>query len=317
MDASDVARFVALSLTLAGCGRGNYRGMSDADLNPPDAARDANAQDAFNPIDAFTRRDGAFTASDAFSPTSDAFSLSDAFIQPDAFIRDAFVPPDTYTGADAWSVGSRPLALCNSTSLSGELANFARIGSIGTGPFTFETWLKTVDGSVSIIVGHRDPDAVGFLLGLYGGSPFVQLRSVPNIAVARVVNDDLWHHVAVRRDDVGNLSALVDFTPASLDFAVSSRDIDPVSALLHVGSDSSSSGGSPYLGQLRLLRIWNRRLSDAELTSNARTVLGPTSRLLFELPLDETGITVQETATGVLTRVGETSARVTDCIPPG
>ena len=304
MDASDVARFIALSLTLAGCGRSNYRGMSDADLNPHDVARDANGPDAFNPIDAFTRGD-------------DAFTPNDTFIASDAFSRDAFAPPDIYTGTDAWSVGSRPLALCNSTSLSGELANFDRIGSIGSGPFTFETWLKTVDGAVSIIAGYRDPGAVGFLFGVYVGSPFVQLRGVPNIIVARVVNDDLWHHVAVRRDGAGNLSALVDFTSASLDIVLSTSNIDPVSARLYVGSDSASPGSSPYRGQLRLFRIWNRRLSDAEVMSNARMVLGPTSGLLFELPLDETGTNVQETATGVLTPVGESSPRVTDCIPPG
>ena len=277
--------------------------MSDADLNPHDVARDANGPDAFNPIDAFTRRDDAFTSNDTFIP-------------PDAFSRDAFVPPDIYTGTDAWSVGSRPLALCNSTSLSGELANFDRIGSIGSGPFTFETWLKTVDGAVSIIAGYRDPGAVGFLFGMYGGSPFVQLRSVPNIRVARVVTDDVWHHVVVRRDGAGNLSALVDFTPELLDLMSSIRNIDPVSARLYVGSDSATPGSSPYLGQLRLLRIWNRQLSDAEVMSNARTVLGPTSGLLFELPLDETGTTVQETATGVRTSTSPTSARLTDCIPP-
>ena len=300
MEASDVARFIVLGLTFvsAGCGRSNYgRGDASADVGLDarapvvlvDAASPSDSRDVFTPIDAFTPRD--------------------------VFAPDVFAAPDAFTPRDASTLGSRPLVLCRSTSLNGELANFDRIGSIGTGPFTFETWVKTVDTSVSVMVGYRDPGEIGFLFGMYGGSPFVQLRSVPNITVSRVVNDNIWHHVAIRRDGAGNLSALVDFTNGALDFVVSTRDIDSVSSRLTIGADSATAGESPYVGQLRLVRIWNRRLSDEEVVSYAQTVLGPTTNLLFELPLDDADSNIQETRSGVIVPISETSARPMDCIP--
>lgn len=285
------ARLLIACAFVWGCGRSNYRD------EPDDVGVDAHVPTA----DAFV------------SP--DAFTNPDAFMRPDAFASpDAFVIPDAFTNPDAFAGYPRPLRVCESTSLTGELGSFDPIGHIGTGPFTFETWLKTADTSVSVIVGYRDPGEVGLLFGMYGGSPFVQLRGVPNITVGRVVSDNVWHHVVVRRDTAGHLTALVDLTAASLDYTASLRDIDPVASRLVVGADSASPGSAPYTGQLRLVRIWNRELTDVELRAQAQTVLGPTTNLLFELALDETGTLVEESVRGTTTRISGSSTRTMDCI---
>ena len=151
---------------------------------------------------------------------------------------------------------------------------------------------------------------------MYVTQPFAQLRSVPNIEARQTVNDGVWHHVVIRRDGAANLSALVDFTSVAMNAATSPRDIDSVSSRLYIGSDSASPGSAPYVGQLRLVRIWNRRLTDMEVSANARTVLGPTPNLLFELPLDETGAMVEETASGLRVPISGSTTRVSDCIPP-
>jgi hypothetical protein len=223
---------------------------------------------------------------------------------------------DSKSHAMRLHLGVRALSTAATRRCFGELGAFPRIGSIGTGPFTFETWLKTREPSVSVIAGYRDPgpEEVGFLFGLYVDRAFVQLRSVPNRRSATVVSDGRWHHVVVRRNEVGELTALVDFVPVSVEFPTALRDIDPSSAMLHIGADSAGSGAT-YTGQLRLTRIWGCERSDERIEADAETVFGPRDALLFELPLDETSSTVQETVGPTTLTVSSSTTRVMDCLP--
>ncbi|HSH01160.1 MAG TPA: LamG domain-containing protein [Anaerolineae bacterium] len=170
--------------------------------------------------------------------------------------------------------------------------------SIGTGDFTFETWVKG-DESLQVahpqIMSNRGGSGSGFLFGFHnnwGGSankiPFVQLQGVNHIGYANPPNllDNQWHHFAVTRQgttltyyadgqqiNVMNLSSIPDIS--------NSND-------LWLGQDAASSGTTPFEGYLDELRIWNVARSASEIEDGMhRRLTGSESGLIAYWRMDE------------------------------
>ncbi|MBX7196946.1 MAG: LamG domain-containing protein [Sandaracinaceae bacterium] len=249
---------VALALSAWGCGRAHY---GDIDSGAPglDAAIDAGHLDAA--IDA-----GALDAS-----------------QPDATQPDA-TPPDATLDGSFDAAGDAPG--CMYTNTADVVATFADHRAIDTGPFTFEAWVRSTSTRVvQIVLADRTSGTSGYLFGLYGGRPFVQLSGTPNVLCGRSVADGAWHHIAVERDGAMRLSCAVDFAPFTTSEASSDRAL-PHGTELRIGQDSTTTT-SPFIGDLFMIRAWSVARSLEELSTSALGSVGPQAGLLFEAGMND------------------------------
>ena len=235
------------------------------DAAVPGDGPDAPAPDAPAPDAPFALPDAPF--SDVPPALLDAPSMDAAFVFPDA----------PFPSADADG--------CEHVEASGPIARTTGHTALGTGPFTFEAWVRTpssLASGVAILLGNRDagPPHRGYLFGFYSGQPFVQLSDTPNIRCGPTLADEGWHHVAFERDGAGALSCFVDFVAYAPDTSTSTRDL-PMIASLVVGDDTVSS--TPFAGGLWMARTWSVERSAGALAASSTTRFDPgTPALLFQ-----------------------------------
>lgn len=283
----------------SGCGRALYA-SSDA----------SGGLDARDELDATVDRDAPpETPSDAGSldaptelidaPLPDAPFLFDAPF-PDAPFPDVTIAfdapfPDAYLGLDAplpdVGVDARADAgPCAHVETSGEAVSLPGHVAIGTGPFTFEAWVRAApSGGYQQILGDRTgaPGSHrGYLFGIFSnGQPYVQLSDTPNHLGCPRVDDATWHHVAVTRDATNTVTCFVDFVAGAMSPATSSRDL-PYQSTVLVGEDPVNRT-SPFDGGLYMLRVWLVARSGPEMAADALTPLAPGSGpLVLEAPMD-------------------------------
>ena len=139
----------------------------------------------------------------------------------------------------------------------------------GTGEFSISLWMVTAGSSPMRLVNKRDSANIGYEVSTNASG---QIRagigdsSGYTEAVGEVVNDNIWHHVAITYDRDGDVSLYVDSgTPSTADISMRSGSIDN-SELFRIGR----LGILPdkyFDGIIDDVKIFSKALSQAEVES--------------------------------------------------
>lgn len=150
----------------------------------------------------------------------------------------------------------------------------------GTGSFTYELWMRTEASQTDTFfsVGENGNDS--------NGSPGIALRigtdgifqinrsqsgvdNSQDLKGGDVINDGLWHHIAIVHDaETGLTRLLVDGVPVAVD-NIGDYNIDAGTMRLGAGLG----GGNDYTGDIADVRGWNIARTDQEIADNMNTVL--------------------------------------------
>ncbi|MCZ4611513.1 exo-alpha-sialidase [Streptomyces sp. Lzd4kr] len=128
--------------------------------------------------------------------------------------------------------------------------------------------------------GEPENNRVRGLMTVRSGATAVRSASVSTTAAH---NDGQWHHLALRRGG-GRLTMFIDGTAISTaDVAGSVSRNSPFG--VHIGQRMDSRAF--FTGRIDEVRVWNRALTNAELTRVRQTNVGPTTNTTLWLPLDQ------------------------------
>lgn len=199
------------------------------------------------PLPGFDFDAGSFDAAVPPAPDATVPELPDADAAPPA----PPAPPDRWLEFD----GTDDVVLVPSVTGA----------TLGAGDFTLEAMVRrpAMSSSVQILLSTRGSGADGFIFGTLDDQVYVQLQGVPNIPAPEspAINTDRWSHVAVTRAS-GQLKFYVD--GVSYDAAIATRDVTITgTAPLRIGYDAVANTG--LKGSLRIVRVWSRARSAAEL----------------------------------------------------
>lgn len=150
------------------------------------------------------------------------------------------------------------------------------IGNFGTGDFTMEFRVKTLQTNVSILTKRAVCDCVNFFnLRIVGGVPSYEFSEVGcgnyrTGAGSTAINDGQWHHVAyVRQSNTVRI-----YVDGALDATVSNvitnlNNTDPLWMGKHI-----CPGGNPtyFQGQLDEVRLWNVARTADQIEAYQKTV---------------------------------------------
>ncbi|MFE0252302.1 LamG-like jellyroll fold domain-containing protein [Streptomyces sp. NPDC059010] len=142
------------------------------------------------------------------------------------------------------------------------------MGGIGGGQPQF--WLR----------GEPASNRVRALMTVRSGATTVRSASVSTTAAH---NDGRWHHLALRRGG-GRLTLFID--GRSISTAGVSGSVSRNSPFgVHIGQRMD--GRAFFTGAIDEVRVWNRALTDAELTRVRQTNTGPSSNTTLWLPMNQ------------------------------
>ncbi|MFE6175714.1 exo-alpha-sialidase [Streptomyces sp. NPDC056464] len=128
--------------------------------------------------------------------------------------------------------------------------------------------------------GEPENNRVRGLMTVRSGATTVRSASVSTTAA---YNDGRWHHLALRRGG-GRLTLFIDGRATST--AGVSGSVSRNSPFgVHIGQRMDSRAF--FTGGIDEVRVWNRALTDAELTRVRQTNVGPSSNTTLWLPLDQ------------------------------
>ena len=160
-----------------------------------------------------------------------------------------------------------------------------------TGSFTVECWVKPLNAlspAIQVLVQKRNPANIntGYSLHLFNGKPAVRSNGLYTIIGNSVLPDNKWTHISGRYNSATN--TFTTFVNGVTDNSSTWASAEPVS-----NSDSVLVGygkglNSPFSGELDDIRIWNRPLSAAEISSYYRTTLASNSGIYNGLVLSLT-----------------------------
>ncbi|AZQ32299.1 laminin G [Streptomyces cyaneochromogenes] len=143
-------------------------------------------------------------------------------------------------------------------------------------------WMGGIGGSQPQIWLRGEPasNRVRALMTVRSGATVVRSASVSTTAAH---NDGRWHHLALRRGG-GRLTLFIDGSPISTaDVAGSVSRNSPFG--VHIGQRMDSRAF--FTGAIDEVRLWNRALTDAELTRVRQTNTGPSSNTVVWLPMSQ------------------------------
>ncbi|MGW6904746.1 exo-alpha-sialidase [Streptomyces sp. NPDC054940] len=143
-------------------------------------------------------------------------------------------------------------------------------------------WMGGIGGSQPQFWLRGEPasNRVRGLMTVRSGATVVRSASVSTTAAH---NDGRWHHLALRRGG-GRLALFIDgrqFSTADVSGSVSRNSPFGV----HIGQRMDSRAF--FTGGIDEVRVWNRALTDAELTRVRQTNIGPSSNTTLWLPMDQ------------------------------
>jgi alpha-tubulin suppressor-like RCC1 family protein len=166
--------------------------------------------------------------------------------------------------------GSCTISSCNSLAfdLTGKAVEIPDnpLLNMGSGDFTFEAWIKAEAEQPMFpqILSKRGIEYSGFLMGLANGRLYAQFSGSHDGEGTSDLRDDLWHHVAVVRNN-GNGYYYVDGVVEG----VFNNQININStASLWIGYDKPNHPQTPFNGQIDEVRIWNIARTQSDLLSN-------------------------------------------------
>ncbi|MFE5916610.1 exo-alpha-sialidase [Streptomyces sp. NPDC056468] len=143
-------------------------------------------------------------------------------------------------------------------------------------------WMGGIGGTQPQIWLRGEPasNRVRGLMTVRSGATTVRSASV---STAAAHNDGRWHHLALRRGG-GRLTLFIDGRPTSTaDVSGSVSRNSPFG--VHIGQRMDSR--QFFTGGIDEVRVWNRALTDAELTRVRQTNIGPSSNTALWLPMDQ------------------------------
>ncbi len=134
----------------------------------------------------------------------------------------------------------------------------------GSGPFTYEAWVRTSYGSAAQTIFSTDSATTSQGLSVYVGADgkihVDAVNSAGNAISTSVLNDGLWHHVAVTMATGGAYTIYVDGT-AEVSGTVGAFTLN---GPLNIGSDAA--GALAFHGDIAEARIWNATLSGLQVS---------------------------------------------------
>ena len=135
----------------------------------------------------------------------------------------------------------------------------------GNSARTMESWIKTTsDGMVILNWGNTNSnERCGMIV--YGGRLYFVGENNDDIGNI-VINDGLWHHVAVTYD--GN--SLKGYVDGVLDIN-STKTLNTTGNVLRIGRRAVPDDGEYYVGEMDEVRIWNVERTQAEIQSSMVT----------------------------------------------
>ncbi|MFJ7071697.1 exo-alpha-sialidase [Streptomyces sp. NPDC098781] len=167
---------------------------------------------------------------------------------------------------------------------------------LGTGNFTASLWFR--------YTGRTGEQPLLWMGGIGGDQPQFWLRGEPannrvrglmtvrsgatvvrsaSVSTTTAYNDGRWHHLALRRGG-GRLTMFVDGrSTGTADVSGSVSRNSPFG--VHIGQRMDSRAF--FTGGIDEVRVWNRALTDAELTRVRQTNTGPSSNTTLWLPMDQ------------------------------
>ncbi|MDC0773316.1 sialidase family protein [Streptomyces sp. HD] len=168
--------------------------------------------------------------------------------------------------------------------------------ALGTGSFTASLWFRYTrrTGEQPLLwvggIGGSQPqfwlrgepasNRVRGLMTVRSGATTVRSASVSTTAAH---NDGRWHHLALRRGG-GRLTLFIDGRPTgTADVSGSVSRSSPFG--VHIGQRMDSRAF--FTGAIDEVRVWNRALTDAELTRVRQTNTGPSSNTTLWLPMSQ------------------------------
>jgi sialidase-1 len=196
------------------------------------------------------------------SPTAGVFGGARAFDGVDDAVRLPF-RPQLELGTESFTAS----LWFRYTSRTGEQPLLWMGGIGGSQP---QFWLR----------GEPASNRVRGLMTVRSGATTVRSASVSTTAAH---NDGRWHHLALRRGG-GRLTLFIDGRPISTaDVSGSVSRNSPFG--VHIGQRMDSRAF--FTGAIDEVRVWNRALTDAELTRVRQTNIGPSANTTLWLPLDQ------------------------------
>ncbi|MFI6009930.1 LamG-like jellyroll fold domain-containing protein [Streptomyces sp. NPDC051243] len=167
---------------------------------------------------------------------------------------------------------------------------------LGTQNFTASLWFR--------YTGRTGEQPLLWVGGIGGSQPQFWLRGEPasnrvrglmtvrsgattvrsaSVSTTGAYNDGRWHHLALRRGG-GRLTLFIDGSPISTaDVAGSVSRNSPFG--VHIGQRMDSRAF--FTGAIDEVRVWNRALTDAELTRVRQSNIGPSTNSTMWLPMDQ------------------------------
>lgn len=147
----------------------------------------------------------------------------------------------------------------------------------GTGPFTVDAWIKTTDAQ-GVILQQRDASARGFdgeyILSVGGFAPFAVDKGKVcwatfgsglvgiNICSRQVVDNGVFHHIAVTREADGSGRIYIDGVIDSWQSSVPVTTLRPLSVF--IGADKRDNAAF-FKGLIDEVEIYNRALTASEI----------------------------------------------------
>ncbi|WP_170958806.1 LamG-like jellyroll fold domain-containing protein [Magnetospirillum sp. 15-1] len=129
----------------------------------------------------------------------------------------------------------------------------------GSGPLTYEAWVRTSYGSAAQTIFSTDSATAGqglsISVGADGKIHVDAVNSAGSAISTSVLNDGLWHHVAVTLAPGGTYIIYVDGTPE----VAGTVGTFSLSGPLNIGSTAAGTLG--FHGDIAEARIWNAALS--------------------------------------------------------
>lgn len=159
--------------------------------------------------------------------------------------------------------------------------------AIGTGGFTYSTWIKYTVSQVGAIVVKRigDPTYEQLSLAVAGdangntsGTKLI-FNDVQNLSLLRIgittnsYNDDNWHNAVVTRTSTSTILyvdgvSLVTQTSSAINLSTTSK------VFIGRSGNNQTVGGIPFNGSIALTQLYNRALTQAEITQNYNALKG-------------------------------------------
>jgi hypothetical protein len=149
------------------------------------------------------------------------------------------------------------------------------VADIGTGDFSFSVWIQTtLMGTAAILDKEQENSGpvTGYGLEISNGKPLLQLASGgawQNYVSSTFVADGLWHHlvVTVDRDSSTGVRFYVDGVLAGTGNPLAVSGSLSNSFPLFIGGRADSTFGSPYVGDIDEVLIYNRSLDATEVSA--------------------------------------------------